>query len=109
MAVVMYGVRDQVYQDSKAGLVFFRKAIQAYAADSTKENRTPVYPQSLNDLIQDNYLNREDLRDFSFGMTISYSPPTLDSPDDFILLEGTTKDYALICPLKGAVINASKK
>jgi prepilin-type N-terminal cleavage/methylation domain-containing protein len=67
-------------------------AIQTYALDSKSSGRTPIYPDTLDRLLEGNYLTKADLSgNFTYHM-----PP--DSPkDDFVVLTSPRGSNWLLC------------
>ncbi len=104
-----HALHREVVDHSKDGLNYLRAAILQYAKDSVAKQRKPEYPENIEILIKENYLNQGDIQDCTHGMKVTYSPPLSDSPDSFILLEGTAKDFTLYCPLSGEISEAQPR
>jgi hypothetical protein len=70
------------------------RAIQTYALDAKATGKKPVYPRTLDELIHENYMSKEELQDLTKNLRIDYFQPTSDNiPQNYIFIVAHASEY----------------
>ncbi len=98
-----YVLRQEKSRNIKGNLVYLQKAINAFAADKRKAGKSNVYPASLEELVAENYIKKEDLAELTSDAKVEYFKPSDSAASSTTILQATAEDRIFRCPLDGPV------
>ena len=108
IAVVAFFGRNYILQQEKSrnikgNLVYLQNAINAFAADKRKAGKSNVYPSSLEELVAENYIKKEDLTELTSDAKVEYFKPSDFAVSSTTVLQATAKEKVFRCPVDGPI------
>jgi len=97
-----YSLRKEETDHGVSGVRYLRSVIQTYSKDARKDGRMILFPDSLETLVKENYLNRGDLDDF-YGLTIEVFQPKGEGIPTDVILRARSRHKLFVCPLEGEI------
>lgn len=92
-------LKDEESRRIEGNLAYLQKAFQTYASDARKENRAKLFPSTLKELVDENYLNEVELSELTRGVKITYAPPEENMNVIEARVEGKIYFFALDGPV----------
>jgi len=81
---------------------YLNSAVQMYSKDASASGKAIHFPDSLQELVRENYLNKGDLLDFG-DLVIEIIRPDGDGKPTDVIIRTRTSDKLITCSLAGDI------